>query len=621
MNRVPRFARVGPLGTSVALCSAALFLTHCDEPPFPLLCPSAASDAGGAGCPPPDASRDRAMAEEDPAALDGPPEADGDAGAPGDASDASLGASLPAWMDLDGRSVDVATDASLAPSPDATAIPTTASGGSAPDAAGDHATPPAACDAAADPKDAPCAVDETYGVFVASSGSDDGSGSKAQPLRTIAQGIALAARSGRSRVFVCQGRYGESISLGGAAGDISLYGGLDCIQGWIWNGGPVQVTAQGRLSALRIDATLAPVTIEDVSFTAPDAVGQDGSGAGLSSIAAWLSDATVTLRRVALIAGRGADGATGADGSSTPDYPVDQPTAPPGLPYVYAPPALGAGATNTCLLMPASSSQGGAGGSPGDGVMMAGYPGSPGSAVPEALLAGASSLFDGAGGLASSSLGCGLGDPGANGSAGPAGEMAASFGVLTRDGWSPSPGALGGFGQPGQGGGGGAGELYFTMGATFGGGGGGAGGCGGAGGGGGRGGGASFALVSLGSAVSLIDANLLTSDGGQGGRGGAGQPGQAGGLGAPGACGGGAGGSGAGGSGGGGGSGGISVAIAYQGVVPVYDTQTRLAVGAPGTEGPSGSPGPHATTARQLGLDGNPGSYGRGGLATRVLSF
>jgi hypothetical protein len=477
-----------------------------------------------------------------------------------------------------------------------------------------------ACDPTADPKDAPCAVDETYGVFVASSGTDDASGSKTEPLRTLAQGIALAARSGRSRVFVCQGRYSESVSLGGSPGDISLYGGLDCVQGWLWTGGPVQVTAQGPHSALRVDATTAAVTIEDVSFTAPDAVGQDGSGSGLSSIAAWISGATVTLRRVALIAGKGGDGATGADGLSTPNYPVDQPTAPAGAAYIYAPPALGAGGTNTCLLLPGASSQGGAGGGPGGGAMLAGYPGSPGSVAPAAVLSGASSVYDGAGGLASP-LGCGLGDPGANGSAGPAGQMAMTFGVLTQSGWNPSPGGLGGFGQPGQGGGGGAGEPYFSMGATFGGGGGGAGGCGGTGGGGGRGGGASFALVSIQSAVSLFASTLITADGGQGGLGGAGQPAQAGGMGAQGACGGGAGGNGAGGSGGGGGTGGVSVTIAYRGTLPVYDADTSITFGDPGTEGPGGAPGPGATSAGQVGLDGVQGNYGRGGLATPVLSL
>jgi hypothetical protein len=608
--------RLTPL--HLALYSTTLFLNECD--PSPKVCvqdgaivaSDLCADEDAATDSPEDAEPDANVAEVSPPLVDGPFEEDPtrpDAGAEANA-DASADATV------EGAAPDAAFDAAFerGDAPDA-APDAGADGGS--DGASETSAPP--CDPTGDPRDAPCAVDEAYGVFVATSGTDDAAGTKTEPLRTLAQGIALAARSGRSRVFVCQGRYSESVSLGGAGGDISLYGGLDCVQGWLWTGGPVQVTAPAPLSALRVEATRATVTIEDISFAAPDAVGQDSSGAGLSSIAARLSKATVTLRRVTLLAGKGADGAAGADGLTTPNYPVGQP-APPGIAYSYAPAALGAGGSNACLLSPGASSQGGAGGGPGDGVMMAGYPGSPGTAVPAASLSAASSTYDGAGGLASP-LGCGLGDPGANGSAGPAGGMAMDLGALDASGWQPSPGGLGGFGQPGQGGGGGAGEPYFSFGATFGGGGGGAGGCGGTGGGGGQGGGGSFALVSVQSVVSLVASTLTTSDAGQGGAGGAGQPGQAGGLGANGACGGGAGGNGAGGAGGGGGTGGVSVAIAYQGAVPVYDADTSLTVGAPGREGPGGAPGPAATTAGQLGLDGAPGSYGRGGLATPVLGL
>ena len=323
----------------IALSAATVLLTECDNQPFPILCLNdASSDGASVACPTPDSAIEGAAPDAGSAALDSQEEADGDAESSDDASAAPPDGALDAGATL-GASADASHDGSPI------AISTTALGfaDSAPDAAAEDAAPSVACDPMADPKDAPCALDESYGVFVASSGTDDGSGSKADPLRTIAQGIALAKRSGRSRVFVCQGRYSESVSLGGAAGDISLYGGVDCIQGWIWTGGPVRVTAQGPLSALRVDSTGAPVAIEDMSFTAPDAVGQDSSGAGLSSIAAWLSDAAVTLRRVTLIAGKGAGGATGADGLGAPNYPVDEAAAPAGLGYVYAPPALGAG--------------------------------------------------------------------------------------------------------------------------------------------------------------------------------------------------------------------------------------------------------------------------------------
>ena len=492
------------------------------------------------------------------------------------------------------------------------------------DSSGEEAAP--VCDPTADPKDAPCAVDDAYGVFVASSGADDASGSKTQPLRTIAEGVALAVRSGRSRVFLCQGRYRESVALGSAHGDVSLYGGFDCIAGWTWTGAVVEVTAEGSLPALRIDGPTMPIAIEDVSLTTIDAVGQDANGAGLSSIAAWLSKATVTMQRVSLIAGRGADGGAGADGAASPNYPVDEPSAPSGSAYSYYPPALGAGGVNMCLRAPGGAmSQGGTGGNPGDPVTAAGYPGAAGSSVPPAPLAGGMTGLDGAGGDPTGSASCeaGDGDPGANGSAGPAGAMAASYGVLSVSGWAPSAGNAGGFGAAGQGGGGGGGEPYYMFGATFGGSGGGAGGCGGAGGDGGQGGGASFALVSIGSSVTLAACTLLASSGGRGGAGGAGQPGQAGGQGGPGGCGstGGPGASGAGGSGGGGGTGGSSVAIAYQGPIPVYDSNTVLSVGGPGPEGIGGPPGPGVTTAGQVGLDGAPGSAGRGGASSLVLGL
>jgi hypothetical protein len=561
------------------------------------------------------------------------PDLDASHGSDGERADAIYVDALDATAegDVDGQvdaPVDGAIDGPLETSVDAPvdaaidAMVLDATGGAAndvsdaaPDGAGD-----APCDPSADPRDAPCTVNEAFGVFVATSGTDDATGTRAEPLRTVTQGISLAARSGRSRVFVCQGEYSESVSLGGVQGDVSLYGGLDCIDGWSWTGAPAQVTAQGPSNALVVDSS-SEITIEDFSFTAPDAIGQDGAGAGLSSIAAWLTNATVTFRRVTFIAGKGADGAPGTAGDAAPNYPVGQTAAPSGTPYDYSLAALGAGGVNSCSLGGALS-QGGAGGSPGDPSTLAGYPGGPGSAVPAPL--GASSPYDGAGGAPPAqgcTLGAGAGDPGASGAAGPAGVSSTTYGVLLASGWVPSSGGAGGFGNPGQGGGGGAGEPFFAMGATFGGGGGGAGGCGGAGGGGGQGGGASFALVSIQSLVAFFDCSLITSDGGQGGAGGAGQPGQAGGLGAPGTCGGGPGGNGAGGSGGAGGTGGISVGIVYQERIPVLDSQTSFTFGAAGAGGLGGAPGPLATTAGEPGVDGAPGQDGLGGLALAVLNL
>jgi hypothetical protein len=310
------------------------------------------------------------------------------------------------------------------------------------DGAWDDASDPGGCDPLGDPEVSPCALTETYGVFVAGSGADNASGTSAAPVRTIAEGIAQALRQGKSRVFVCQGHYGESISLGGAQGDISVYGGLSCIGGWSWTGGVVDVAPPISLPALRVASTTTPITVEDVSLTASDAVGQDASGAGNSAVAAWITNAAITFRRVTFFAGKGADGAPGKDGASIPNYPVDEPAAPPGLPFSYSPFVLGAGGVNACVYDSASS-LGGVGGGPGDRSMLAGYPGGAGSAAPSASLALLSSLDNGAGGAPSPDCqpGTGMGNPGANGLPGASGAMATSFGTLSARAWSRARGS------------------------------------------------------------------------------------------------------------------------------------------------------------------------------------
>lgn len=79
----------------------------------------------------------------------------------------------------------------------------------------DAATDRVVCDPTMDPKDAPCALDDAYGVFVASSagvdegtdadegglGSGSGDGSMAQPYSTI--GEALANLGSKTRIYVC----------------------------------------------------------------------------------------------------------------------------------------------------------------------------------------------------------------------------------------------------------------------------------------------------------------------------------------------------------------------------------------------------------------------------------
>ncbi len=507
------------------------------------------------------------------------------------------------------------------------------------DAPPDGPTAPA-CDPTAEPKDAPCTVDDAYGVFVATSGDDTASGTKARPLKTITAGIALAVQAHKPRVYVCQGDYVEQVSLDAQHDGVGLYGGLDCINGWTWSSASaVQVTAPTPLYALRIESTTQPVVVEDMRFTAPAASGHDASGAGGSSIAAFVHAASpVGLRRVTLASGPGADGAAGADGMTTPNYPTSAPTAPPGTGFEASGPMgigsgpAGVGGVNQCLLF--GSSAGGSGGAVGDmpntsvswpGVTGTALPAPPATAPNNGL--GGQSIPDGVSTNASGVCApTSQGSPGANGVAGLEGSAAASFGTLTSTAWAPSAGGDGQPGTPGQGGGGGGGTgTQVSQEGQLGGDGGGAGGCGGSGGKGGGGGGASIALVSIDSAITMVGCTLAAADAGNGGAGGAGQAGQGGGAAGTGVgidgCTAGAGGNGAGGAGGAGGTGGISVGISFHGTLPSYDGATQISVGKAGQPGAPGAKGAHGVGVSSTGSDGAAGAAGLAGTALLILSL
>ena len=237
------------------------------------------------------------------------------------------------------------------------------------------------------------------------------------------------------------GHYGGvDPSPGSAQGDISVYGGLGCIGGWSWTGGVVDVVAPISLPALHIGPTTVPVTVEDVSLTASDAVGQDAAGAGRSAVAAWVESATVTFRRVTFFAGKGADGAQGKDGASIPNYAVDEPAAPPGLPFSYSPFVLGAGGVNACVYDSARS-QGGVDKFPGDQI-----------ACPRVIRAAwaaprpphhsrfcrASITVRAASPPRTANRVPGWSNPGANGLPWPSGAMATSYGTWLLDAREPS---------------------------------------------------------------------------------------------------------------------------------------------------------------------------------------
>ncbi len=468
------------------------------------------------------------------------------------------------------------------------------------------------CDPTQTPKDAPCTINDDYGVFVAPPASVDGGlggsdgtgdGTMALPFATI--GKALQNLNGKSRVLICSGIYPERVSID-AAHAASLYGGLSCAVGvnglaWHYTGAVAEAQpAVADRAALTVSGVSSPLAIEDMGFQAPDTQAQDPSGAGLSSIAAWVSNSTVSFARVVLTAG---DGGKGADGTTLVNYDLSAPVAPTpvntvdGLSQVCPPGAMSP---------PADSSSGGYG-------SLVGPMGSSGSAYPPTS---GVAPRDGLGGISNYGDYAFPGDDGADGNPRHAGFPATSFGTLTSTAWSPAPGGNGLAGTPGQGGGGG-GSLPVSPGSSvsYFGGAGGTGGCGGGGGAGGNGGGASVALFSVASTVTLTACQLVSNQAGDGGDGGVGGPGQAG---SPGhvvlySGNGGKGGNGAGGSGGAGGTGGISAGIVYQGSKPASDTTTMISLGhgmGAGAAGLGGGVGVGGSNTSGDAPDGNAGDEG-----------
>jgi hypothetical protein len=466
----------------------------------------------------------------------------------------------------------------------------------------------AMCDPMGPPSMNPCAVDSQYGLFVApkANGGDDGNGhdgSKTKPFATINH--ALMNLGSKKRVFVCDGTFNESVAVNVIVG---IYGGLTCPTGnandWTYMAGTsAQVNGpQNGFAVTVTNVTNGSVDIEDVTFIAPDAMGQDGTGNGLSSVAGFVSGSSdVTLRRCSFTAGKGDNGNAGG---LTPNY--GQTNAPDGM--VNKITKGGPGGTISCVDNSTS-----AGGNGGDSLGDAGAGGADGSAMPMPMTGGGYDGIGGAGGTVS----CGVGDPGANGAVGTPGTAAAVLGDLTAAAWTPSVGSDGQSGQPGQGGGGGGAK------AVAGGTGGGCGGCGGAGGGGGKGGGASIALASLSSTLTLDMSSFKTGQAGSGGNGHDAEAGQGGGgPGVAAVCIGGYGGNGAGGCGGAGGTAGISVCLVYKGgTVNGSPNCTKGAAGTPGTHGKGAGGGDNNPSQGHPGAACGNGADGLSGVSQDTLQL
>ena len=448
------------------------------------------------------------------------------------------------------------------------------------------------CDPTKDPKDEPCLVNSGFGVFVSgTTGHDTAAGTKADPLRTIAEGIAKAS-AGSKRVFACAGAYDEHVVMGLSDDGTSVYGGFDCA-GWRYAPtNSVKVAPSTTGYALEVDLLKLGATFEDVEFDS-----QSAKVAGASSVAVFANQSSVTFRRIVVTSG---DGASGAQGDAGTNYTLVQ--APSGNNGDGG----AGGANQVCTCLNGDPSVGGAGGAAGP-PSSAGLPGSP-------ALGGGK---QGGGGTGSCAFGTG-GD-GSPARDADAGSGAATWGALSAGGWSAANGTNGNIASVAQGGGGGGGNVSFLindagLSASGGGGSGGCGGCGGGGGTPGAGGGSSFALLSYRSTVVLVDSRLAAHDGKNGGNGGKGQPGQMGGYAGtqsqPG-CPGGNGGAGGSGGGGGGGGGGLSAAEGYVGSPATEMGTVSKTFGNAGTGGTGGTGGG----------PNNGGSKGKDGTAASIVSL
>jgi hypothetical protein len=234
------------------------------------------------------------------------------------------------------------------------------------------AAPP--CDETSTPDVEGCLVDNRYAVFVAA-GSAAGDGTKEAPFGTIGEGVMAAKNRGATRVVVCNATYAEKLSLTQEVAGVNLFGGFTCpsdANGWAYTADERPLVNPTAGTALHVDGVTEAVTLQDIDFKSANA-----TDPGTSSVAAIASGSTVTLKRVAITAGKGANGAKGADGSDVTPTPVTN--------------AEQNGAGASCAMdapfdafggnPPDPSTCGSHGGSGGDGqkIDLPGKPGDPGS--------------------------------------------------------------------------------------------------------------------------------------------------------------------------------------------------------------------------------------------------
>jgi hypothetical protein len=431
------------------------------------------------------------------------------------------------------------------------------------------------CPSGKEPKDDPSCVTEALGIFVAPAptGNDTNAGTKTAPVATLKTALQKA-KSGNKAIFVCEGSYTESVDI---AQTVSIWGGFKCSD-WSYSGTQPRFTGSKSDYVVHLD-TANDSIIADLELDAIDGA----PGTGQSSIGAFVATSqNVKFERVAIHAGKGADGPDGTLQSLAAQWPDAGTLAGHNT-------TTSTGASANTVNCPAGSGTS-TGGKGGNGTLNQAFcNGDPG--LP--------SLGGGIGGDGGAQ--CSAGTDGNPGDAGVPGTSPMVVGDFTDAGWLPAAGNSGQPGSPGQGGGGGGGRDNGSQ--QGGGGGGGAGACGGAGGGGGSGGGGSIAVIAFQSDLTITASTLVCTTAGKGGNGVAGENGQSsgglGGLQQPPGCAGGAGGAGGRGGPGAGGAGGVSVGVLSRGGTVNIDTTTQSKITVAGQGGQKG-----------LGAGGNDGIDG-----------
>lgn len=476
-------------------------------------------------------------------------------------------------------------------------------------------------------------------IFVAQPGSVAADcGTRALPC-ALSVAAFRAQSTGRTQAYLQQGNYPIALRLETPGANLALFGGYDAQ----WRranrntnpsrilGGPVAL-----VGGVGVQAAGGNYRLVDLLVEAPSTSQRNGSGDGLGSYGVRAIDSTsVTLLRVTISAGNGANGLSGGDGTSATQAPAQAgATGGDGAELNVAcnntTRGLGgpAGINASCVsgTRPTNGGNGGSGGTMDTGcdVFDLDLDARPGINGSSAAFTTVTNGLGGAGGSGTNSCGpttggsAGLTVHGVGGSASGVSARGALVLVPLASSWVADAGNSGSLGLDGSGGGGGGGAGGCDVGTDSygaGGGGGGAGGCRApATGSGGRGGGGSFGVFAVNATIAVQNSTLVRGTGGSGGPGGDGGLGQPGGgagqvgLHPGGAIAGlgGAGGDGGNSGAGGGGAGGISTGIfAFQATISA-NAGNAFSGGAGGaggtggvggTVGASGANGPAGTLA------------------------